>query len=138
MFACRHPRPGPAVAAIDLDRQAEGAAQDVRRDHLGQGTRRDREAPGHHQGVGESRRDLLDVMRDEDDGRWSRPRGEIGEVGDEGLAGAEVEAGRRLVEQEKVGVGHQGAGDRGPSPLPSGQRAVRVIRDVREPDPCKQ
>ena len=57
------------------------------------------------------------------------PAGEIGEVGDERLAGAEVEAGRRLVEEEQVRIGHQGAGDRGPPPLAGGQRPVRLIRE---------
>src|SRR6478609_890754 len=134
-FACRHPGPRSTVAAIDLDGQAEGPAHDVGGDHVRQRTGRDRDPVGHHQGVREAGRDLLDVMRDEHDGRRPRLPGESGEVGDEGLAGAQVEAGRRLVEQEEVRVRHQGAGDRCPPPLARGQRAVRVVRHPLEPHP---
>src|SRR4051794_15764936 len=127
-FACRHPSPCPPVTPIDLDRQAEGTAQDLGRDHVAQRTGRDGRAIGQDQRMGETGRDLLDVMRNEDDRRRAGSCREIGQVRDEALAGAEVKAGGRLIEQEELRVGHQGPGDRRPSPLSCGQRRVRVIR----------
>src|SRR4051794_31443571 len=134
-FACRHPSPCPAVTSIDLDRQTEGAAQDLGRDHVGQRTGRDGRAIGQDQCVGEAGRDLLDVMRDEDEGGGARPHRGIGGVGDEALGGAEVEARGRLIEQEELGVRHERAGDRRPSPLARGQCGVGVVGDAREAEP---
>src|SRR3954451_8621753 len=66
-FACRHPRPHPTVVSSHLDRQTEGAAQDVTRDDVTNATSRDGDAIGEDHGVGETGRDLLDMMGDEDD-----------------------------------------------------------------------
>src|SRR4051794_3727609 len=63
-FACRHPRPRPAVATSDLDRQTKGAAEDVTRDDVSQRTCGDCRAIGEDHGVGETGRDLLDMMGD--------------------------------------------------------------------------
>ena len=75
VLAARHARPGPPVAPLHGDRQVEGAAQDlVAQDGLRAARPRrrpHRPAPGR----AEARRDLLDVMRDEHDGRRSRGRG---------------------------------------------------------------
>src|SRR3954452_24559570 len=66
-FACRHPGPHPAVVSSHLDRQTEGAAEDVAPDHVSQRTCCDCGAIGEDHGVGETWRDLLDMMGDEDD-----------------------------------------------------------------------
>ena len=65
---------------------------------------------GQHQHVGEAVRDLLDVVGDEHDRRGAGVDGQRRQRGDELLASAEVEPGRRLVEQQQLGRGHQGAG----------------------------
>ena len=51
----------------------------------------------------------------------------------DGFAAAEVEPGRRLVEQHEFGVGHQGARDLHPLALPLGQRAEAAVREVLGP-----
>ena len=93
-----------------------------------------------HERVGEPGRDLLEVVRDEDDRRGSWCRREPGEVREQRLARAEVEAGRGLVEEQEVRVRHQGPGDRDPPALAGGQRPVRLVRgrpdaQVREERP---
>ena len=57
---------------------------------------------------------------------------------EEGFAGAQVQAGRRLVQEQQVRLRHQRAGDRGPPPLAGRQRAERVIHDRLEPEPDRQ
>ena len=53
------------------------------------------------------------------------------EVGEQHLAGREVEAGRRLVEDQHVRIGHERPGDRGPPPLAGRQRPERAGRGGR-------
>ena len=90
-----------------------------------------------HQGVVEARRDLLEVVRDEDDRGRSPLGGQCGQVGEQGLAGREVQAGRRLIEQEQVGVGHQRPRDRDAPSLARGQRPERLIGARGHPDTCQ-
>ncbi len=61
--------------------------------------------------VGEARRDLLDVVGDQDGRRRVGVEGEHGQGRDEVLTTAEVQPGGRLVEQQELGVGHQGTRD---------------------------
>ena len=70
------------------------------------------------------------------DGRVGR--GESRQVVDERLAGAQVEAGARFVEEQQVRVRHERPGDRGPSPFARGQRRVRVVRDAADPEAVEQ
>jgi hypothetical protein len=71
--------------------------------------------------------DLLDVVGDQGDRRGVRVGGQVGQAADEVLAGAQVEAGRGLVEQQQLGVGHEGAGDLDALALALGQRAVEAV-----------
>src|SRR5438552_580496 len=107
-FACRgsavpfvavvHAGPDASRASLDDDRQAECPAEDVGAQDVVERAGRDELPIGQHERVREPGRDLLDMVRDEHDRRRSRLPGEGGEVVDESLAGAEIEARRRLVE----------------------------------------
>ena len=63
---------------LDPDREAEGPAQDVVAQDRGERPGRHDPAVGEDEAVGEAGRDLLDVMRDQDDGaravRGGQPR----------------------------------------------------------------
>ena len=72
---------------------------------------------GQDEGVAEQRRDLLDVMGHQGDRGQGRIRGEGLDPSDQRLPGAEVETRRRLVEQDELGLGHQGPGDEDPLAL---------------------
>ncbi len=61
----------------------------------------------HHQRMRESGWDLFEVMSHEHERRASRIVRPVGEVGDELFASADVESGRRLVEQDDPGIVHQ-------------------------------
>ncbi len=91
-----------------------------------------------HERVREPGWDLLDMVGDEHDGRRSWLAGEDGQVVDETLAGAQVEARRRLVEEQQVRVGHQRPGDRRAPALAGRQRRVVVIGHLSDPQPLEQ
>ena len=67
------------------------------------------------------------MVRDQHDRGGPRRGGEAGQVRKQRLAGGEVQAGGRLVEQEEVGIRDERPGDRDPSPLPGRQRAERLV-----------
>ena len=81
-----------------------------------------------HQDVGEAGGDLLDVVRDHDHGGGDRVAGEPAEAAYQVLAAAEVEAGGGLVEEQQLGVGHQGAGDQGALALALGEGAELAVQ----------
>src|SRR5262245_65235267 len=82
----------------------------------------------------EARRDLLDVVRDEDEAARRRPPGEAPEVPNERLARTEVEARAGLVEDQQVRVGHQGSSDLDAPPLTGRERPERVRLEVTGAD----
>ena len=57
---------------------------------------------------------------------------------DQVLAAAEVESRGRLVEQEQLGVGHQGTGDLHPLPLALAERPERAVAEVLDPHLLQQ
>ncbi len=81
--------------------------------------------------VGEPDRHLLDVVGHQDADRGQRLGGESAQAATRSSRAAEVEPGRRLVEQQQLGVGHQGAGDLHPLALPLGQRPEDPVRQLR-------
>ncbi len=74
------------------------------------------------------RRDLLQVVGDEHDRGTGLVACPLGEIGDELLAAADVEAGRRLVEEDDTGLVHQHAGEQHTLAFARRQRRERVIR----------
>src|SRR5882672_3962575 len=71
--------------------------------------------------------DLVDMVRDEHDGRRGRVVRQLREAPDEILAPAEVESGGRLVEQEETGLGHQRAGQLDALALAGRKGGERVV-----------
>ncbi len=80
--------------------------------------------------MGEAGRDLLDVMGHQHQGGGVGVSGDVAQPPDQVLAATEVEAGRRLVEQHQLGVGHQRASDLDPLPLALGQRPEPPVGEV--------
>ncbi len=80
--------------------------------------------------MAESARNLLDVVGDENDRRGVRICGQVLEPRHQFFATAEVESGRRLVEQQQLRVGHQGTCDQHPLALAFRQRLVRALGQV--------
>src|SRR5829696_8152422 len=100
----RFPRRGPSIPPLDDDRHLIRAGQDrVGEDGL-ERPRSDGDATCENEGVAETRWDLLDVMRDQDDRRRSLGRGERGQVFVQVLASTEIETGARFVEQQQIRV----------------------------------
>ena len=81
--------------------------------------------------------DLLDVVGDEGDRRERGVGRERRDPPDERLAGAEVEAGRRLVEQDELRLGHQGPGDEDPLALAGRERGERPALQPGQPEPLE-
>ena len=77
--------------------------------------------------VGEAGRDLLDVVGDQHRGRRVRVGGQPASRRDQVLPAAQVHAGRRLVEQQQLRVGHQRAGDLHPLALALAQGAELAV-----------
>src|SRR5699024_2775175 len=91
----------PSSTAADFERNAEGLREPVSRDHLLDGPEGHHRAPSQQQRVGESRRDLLDVVRDEDGGRRRRVPCQQAQRLHQILPASQVQAGGRLVEQQQ-------------------------------------
>jgi hypothetical protein len=68
-------------------------------------------------------RDLLEVMGDEHNRGRARLVGELSEIADERLAGAQVETRTRLVEDQQVRIRHEGPRDLHPPPFAGRQQA---------------
>ena len=103
--------------AAELDVDAEGLRQVLRREgRLDRAGRHDT-ALAQHEDVGEARRDFFDVVRDEDERRSVEVLGECAEATDEIFTGAEVEPCRSLLRPHEDGD----AGD--------GRRTVLVVED---------
>src|SRR5919106_3535350 len=128
----------PIAVPADCQRQPETLAQGVVGDDLLDRSGRHDPAVAQQQGVGETGRDLLDVVGDED----RRGRGRIGgnraQGAHECFTPTEVQPGRRFVQQQELGVSHQGAGDLHPLALAFGQRAERALDEVRDAEPAEQ
>ena len=82
----------------------------------------------------ERRRDLLDVVGHEHNGRGRRVDGQCIEVRNELLAAGEVERCRRLVEQDHCRVGEQRAGQEHALAFAGRQRRENVIGERAAPD----
>ncbi len=85
--------------------------------------------------MGGARRDVVDVMGDDDRRRRRRVARQVVEGVDELLAPAEVEARRRLVEEDDRRVVHQRAGEQHPLALAGRQRVERPLGEVGHPHP---
>src|SRR3546814_19621911 len=88
-------------------RHPEGGAEQLLGDHPFLRTGRDDLTLSQQQCVGEARRDLLDVVGDQDRGRCELVAGQHGERGDQVLASAEVESCCGLVRSEERRVGKE-------------------------------
>ena len=85
------------------------------------------------QRVAEPRRDLLHVMGHQHQRRGVRVLGQPGQPPHQLLPAAQIEPGRRLVEQQQFGVGHQRPGDLDPLALTLRQRPVVPLGQRRPP-----
>src|SRR4029453_6306303 len=90
------------LVAPDPQRDPEGGGERAVGEHLRERPRGDDAARTEQQRVGEAGRDLLDVVGDEHEHRRPRVAGELREVADERLPGAEVQPGGRLVEEHEL------------------------------------
>jgi hypothetical protein len=88
------------VAPFEDDVHVEACAERLRGQRVIQRTGGQDSPVSQEQQAVETRRDLVDVVRDEDGGGCRRVRGESGEAADEILATVEIEASGRLVEQQ--------------------------------------
>ena len=93
---------------------------------------------GEQERVVEARRDLLEMMDDEDDRRRSAAGRQPGDGRDQVLATGDVEARVWLVEDEQVGVGHQGAGDERPLPFTAREAAVGALDQGAAAQPLEE
>ena len=82
----------------------------------------------------EAGRDLLDVVAHQHRGRGVLVERERGQRADEVLAPAEVEAGRGLVEEQQLRVGHEGASDLDALALALAEGAERAVEQVADAD----
>src|SRR5690606_9867839 len=114
--------PAPAVP-LDLEVEAEGPRQVLGGEDLLQRAGRLDVPLAQEQPVGEALGDLLDVVGDEDDDGRAAVGGELPEGGHELLAAPEVQARGRLVEEEQLGVGHEGSRDLDAAALPLAEGA---------------
>lgn len=87
--------------------------------------------------MSEVRRDVLDVMRDDDERRRSRVGGEVIERFDELLPPGEIEPGRGLVEQHDRRLVHQRPGEQHPRPLARRERAEEMCRQPGDAHPLE-
>ena len=76
----------PAVPPLDRDRQVERPAECLRRERLADRSGRDEPPAAEHERVREARRDLLDVVGDENEAARRGPAGEPAQIADERLA----------------------------------------------------
>ena len=133
----RHPA-GRVATVLLVQRQAhpEGRGQLFGVASRRQRARRDDPSGAQQQGVGEARRDLLDVVATP--GSWPVSTSSMAsdrEGRDEVLAAAEVEPGRRLVEEQQLRVGHQRARDLHPLALALAERAEGPVEEVPDARP---
>ena len=92
------------------DRVIEGVAQDFRGEHALFEPLGDDATGAEHEHMRERGDDFLDVVGDEEQ-CGPGPLGEIRNDVEEPLARHGIEAGTGLVEEEQIGIGHQGARD---------------------------
>ena len=125
----------PAVRALDADRQAERLADArvrsaSRRSGRPRPTRPRQSTSACPKPAGISSTWWVTRTTARGVGAAARPA----EVADERLAGAEIEARAGLVEDQQVGVRHQGPGDLDPPPL-AGRELAERVRPARSPTP---
>ena len=84
-------------------------------------------AVAHQHGVREARRDLFEVVRDQDDGRGGLVAGKFTQPVDQILAAGQIESGGGFIEEQQFRVRHQGPGDLDALALPLGERGERPV-----------
>ena len=89
-------------------------------------------AGAHQHGVGQRRRDVLDVVGDDDERGSGGVGGEVVEGLDELFASGQIEARRRLVEQHDGRLVHQRAGEQHAAALSRRQRGERVVGEAAD------
>ncbi len=82
----------------------------------------------------ESEGNLLDVMGDHHEHGCLRGSGQDLEAQQQVFAGTEVEATGGLVEEEELGVGHEGAADEDALAFTLAQSSERPVREVLDPE----
>ena len=123
---------------LDLELDAEAPGQVPRGEHLVDRPGRQHRPATQQHGVGEAVRDLFHVVRDQHHHRRLGVVGELGQAAQKVLAAAQVQARGRLVEQQQLGVGHQGPGDLDPLALPLGQGGELAPDQVRAAERVEQ
>ena len=106
-------------------------------EHLAERACGDDRSGAHQHGVGERRRDVLDVVGDDDERGSVGVGGEVVEGVDELLPAGEVEARRRLVEQHDGRFVHQRAGEQHTASLARRQRDQRVVGEPGDAHPVE-
>ena len=105
-------RAGPAARVLgNGDGVAEAGADQLAGEHLVGPPRRKLPSLAQEQGMGGARRQLLEVMGDEDDSELRIAIAKLGQAREQLLAPGYVEPGRRFVKQQDPRAAHQGAGD---------------------------
>src|SRR5580693_2009546 len=130
---------GPAgLAVFDLELDAEAPGQVPRGEHLVDRPGRQYRPAAQQHGVGEAVRNLFHVVGDQHHHRRLGVVGELGQAAQQVLAAAQVQARGRLVQQQQLGVGHQGPGDLNPLALPLGQGGELAPDQVRAAERVEQ
>ena len=105
---------------------------------ISSGPARDDASLAQQQHVGEPRRDLLDVVGDQHQGRRLHVPGEHAEPATRSSRPPRSRPGGGLVEQHQLGVGHQRPGDLDPLALALAERAERAVGQVLAPERGEQ
>ena len=119
--------------AVELRRRRGGARRLLAPPGVPGAVEEERLRPAELEHGGRDRLEEPAVVRDEHDRRVERRQLAL-----EPLEALHVEVVRRLVEQEEVGVGREGTGERGPRQLSAGERVERPVEvGVAEPEPAE-
>ena len=124
-----------ATAPLELQRQSEAVAQRLGVEHLLDRSRGEDAPRLEQRHVGHRHRDVLDVVADQDERQRVRAAGDAVEGGDELLPPGEVQAGRRLVEQQDRRVVGQRSGQQHPLTLTGREGSERPVGERRHAHP---
>ena len=122
----------------DLDRVIEGLGDWMGGDHLGDWPRCGELAMAEQRGVGQTRRQFLEMMGDKDRSTNGPVAKEPAQPGQEVLSGPQIKAGSWFIKEKKVRLSNEHPGQQNPGSLAFGHQTHLGVSQRPDPELGKQ